>query len=210
MSKYQIGLTGGIGSGKSSVAGFLRQLGVPVIDADCISRAATAADGIAVSAIEQAFGTSVITPERALDRAAMRDLVFKDRQAKQRLESIVHPIVRAQMYEQAQQAQGAYIVFDIPLLIENLSQYRDILNRICVVDCEEQTQIQRVSERSGLSVEMVQQIMRNQASREQRLQYADDVIFDGAQVDFSELQEQCYQQHLVWLNLARQHEGNKV
>lgn len=210
MNKYYIGLTGGIGSGKSSVAGFFQTWGATIIDADQISRDATAAGGLAIDSIEKAFGGQVITTERALDRAAMRELVFQDPQAKQNLESIIHPIVRAEMQRQALAAPGLYVVFDIPLLIEGLLRYQGFLNRICVVDCEEDTQIQRVTQRSGLSPEMVRQIMQNQASRAQRLAHADDVIHNGAQTSLENLQHQCQQLHNQWLVLATQHEGQSV
>ena len=210
MNKYYIGLTGGIGSGKSSVAGFLQAWGATIIDADQISRDATAAGGLAIDAIEKAFGSQVITAERALDRAAMRELVFQDPAAKQALESIIHPLVRQEMQRQAMAAQGAYVVFDIPLLIEGLLRYQGFLNRICVVDCEEDTQIQRVTQRSGLSPEMVRQIMQNQASRAQRLAHADDVIHNGAQTTLENLQQQCQQLHNQWLALAAQQEGQSV
>lgn len=210
MNKFHIGLTGGIGSGKSSVAKFLQDWGATVIDADQISRDSTAAGGLAIEAIEQAFGPGVISPERALDRAAMRTLVFQDAQAKQRLEAIIHPIVKSEMHRQASCAQGCYIVFDIPLLIEGLLRYQGFLNRICVVDCEEQTQIQRVVERSAISAEMVQQIMLNQASRAERLAHADDVIHNGAQTSLADLQQQCQQLHQKWLGLAAEHKGHSV
>ena len=210
MNKYYIGLTGGIGSGKSSVAGFFQTWGATIIDADQISRDATAAGGLAIDSIEKAFGGQVITTERALDRAAMRELVFQDPQAKQNLEFIIHPIVRAEMQRQALAAQGLYVVFDIPLLIEGLLRYQGFLNRICVVDCEEDTQIQRVTQRSGLSPEMVRQIMQSQASRAQRLAHADDVIHNGAHTTLENLQHQCQQLHNQWLALAAQHEGQSV
>lgn len=210
VNKYHIGLTGGIGSGKSSVARFLASWGATIIDADQISRDSTAVGGLAIDAIEQAFGAQVISPERALDRVAMRELVFHDSQAKQRLEAIIHPIVRAEMERQAQQAQGSYIVFDIPLLIEGLLRYKGFLNRICVVDCEEETQIQRVVQRNGFSPEMVRQIMQTQASREQRLAHADDIVRNGIQTDLENLQQQCHVLHLKWLALAAQHEGHTV
>ena len=210
MNKYYIGLTGGIGSGKSSVAGFFQTWGATIIDADQISRDATAAGGLAIDSIEKAFGGQVITTERALDRAAMRELVFQDPQAKQNLEFIIHPIVRAEMQRQALAAQGLYVVFDIPLLIEGLLRYQGFLNRICVVDCEEDTQIQRVTQRSGLSPEMVRQIMQSQASRAQRLAHADDVIHNGAHTTLENLQHQCQQLHNQWLVLATQHEGQSV
>ncbi len=207
MTKFYIGLTGGIGSGKSSVSAFLQSWGATIVDADQISRDATAAGGLAIDEIEKVFGPHLITPERALDRAVMRDLVFQDKQAKQRLEAIIHPLVRQEMQRQASEAQGSYVVFDIPLLIEGLLRYKGFLNRICVVDCEEETQIQRVGQRSGLSPETVRQIMQNQATRAQRLEHADDVIHNGAQISLENLQQQCQQLHSKWLELAAQHEG---
>jgi dephospho-CoA kinase len=175
-----------MGSGKSTVATMLAKLGATVIDADAISRATTAANGLAIDALERAFGAGLLTPERALDREKMRTLVFSDPQAKRLLEEIVHPLVGQDILRKAEafQAAGAHcIVFDIPLLVES-QHWRQTLDRILVIDCTPQTQISRVIARSGLDSDGVKKIMASQASRTQRLKAADCVICnDGMAMD---------------------------
>ncbi|MEI6804457.1 MAG: dephospho-CoA kinase [Burkholderiales bacterium] len=191
MAALRLGLTGGIGSGKSTVAQMLAHLGATLIDADAISRAATAANGVAIDALEAAFGSAFITPERALDRDQMRALVFADASAKARLESIVHPLVGQEIARQAEHAQRAgshCIVFDIPLLVES-RHWRASLQRVLVVDCSVQTQVERVTLRSGLDSAAVRRIVDAQVSRAQRLQAADYVLFnDGIALDMLERQ----------------------
>lgn len=180
------GLTGGIGSGKSTVAGMLAHRGAVVIDADAISRATTAPGGAAMAPLEAAFGPALLTPEGALDRDQMRTLIYTDPSAKARLESIVHPLVGQAIALQAQQAQAAgaaCLVFDIPLLVES-RHWRKTLDRILVIDCTEATQITRVTARNGLHEAEVRKILAAQASRTQRLAAADMVVFnDGITMD---------------------------
>lgn len=174
----RLGLTGGIGSGKSTVAAMLAEHDAAVIDADAISRETTAAHGSAISAIRQAFGDRFITAEGALDRERMRALAFSDPTARRRLEQIVHPLVGLETRRQAEAATTAgrrCIVFDIPLLVES-AHWRTSLDRVLVVDCSPETQIQRVMQRSGLRREEVNDILANQAGRLQRLRAADHVI----------------------------------
>ena len=203
MRHFQIGLTGGIGSGKSTVTKLLESLGATIIDADAISRASTASGGAAIAPIAQAFGEDMIDASGALDRAKMRSLVFKEADARHRLEAIVHPIVQEQMRLQAEQATGVYVVYDIPLLIESIAHYRPKLNRICVVDCDEATQISRVQSRDQLTVDEIKRIIASQASRELRLHHADDVIHNGAGVDVAKLQQQVQEKHEFWLELSK-------
>ncbi len=174
----RLGLTGGIGSGKSTVAGLLARHGAAVIDADAISRQTTAAGGAAIAAIQQAFGSGLITAEGALDRERMRALAFSDATARQGLEQIVHPLVGQETQRQAEAAARAgarCIVFDIPLLVES-KRWRAQLDRVLVVDCRPETQIARVMQRSQLPRPEVERIMAQQAGRLQRLQAADHVI----------------------------------
>lgn len=174
----RLGLTGGIGSGKSTVAGWLAERGAALIDADAISRQTTAAGGAAIDAIRLAFGPEFITAEGALDRERMRTLAFSDPTARQRLEQIVHPLVGAETRRQAQQSIEAghhCIVFDIPLLVES-AHWRTRLDQVLVMDCRPETQIARVMRRNGLSRTEVENILAHQASRRQRLQAADLVI----------------------------------
>ncbi|NLP32812.1 Dephospho-CoA kinase [Oligella ureolytica] len=202
MKQFKIGLTGGIGSGKSTVTKLLEKLGIVIIDADKISRASTASGGEAIEAIRVAFGDAMIDDTGALDRAKMRELVFQEADARQRLEAIVHPIIQAHMRIQAEQATSAYVVYDIPLLIESVERYRPQFKRICVVDCDEETQISRVQSRSQLTVDEIRRIIASQASRADRLVHADDVIHNGVGVDLAELQRQVHQMHECWLELS--------
>jgi dephospho-CoA kinase len=178
---HHIGLTGGIGSGKSTVAGLLAERGAAVIDADAISKSLTAPGGRALAAIAQYFGAQMITPQGAMDRTSMRNRVFTDPQAKRQLESIIHPLVGQVTQEQTQQAieRGAScLVFDVPLLVESGHRWRQKVQHVLVVDCEEATQIERVMQRSGLSQAEVQRIIAQQATRSQRLACADSVIYN--------------------------------
>ena len=187
----RLGLTGGIGSGKSTVAQMLASLGAAIIDADVNARAVTAPGGSAIPAIAAEFGAAFITPEGAMDRDAMRALAYADGSAKKRLETIIHPLVGREAARQAQaaiQAGHRCIVFDIPLLVES-GRWRQQVDRILVVDCTPPTQISRVVARSGLTQDAVAKIIAAQASREQRLAAADIVIFnDGLSLEGLEAQ----------------------
>ncbi len=181
----RLGLTGGIGSGKSTVAQALVRLGAALIDADAIARSVTAPGGAAMPEIAQAFGPDFLTPEGALDRERMRAAVFSDATARARLEAIVHPLVSQATERQAEAASArhAVLVFDVPLLVES-GRWRARLDRVLVVDCPPDTQVQRVVARSGLAPEAVRQIIAAQASRAQRLAAADAVLFnDGLSLD---------------------------
>jgi dephospho-CoA kinase len=174
----RIGLTGGIGSGKSTVLAMLAQLGAATIDADAISRGTTAAGGAAIAEIARVFGAHFITAEGALHRERMREHTFADPQARKQLEAIIHPLVSAQSAREVEAAlaSGAKcIVFDIPLLVES-GRWRRQVDRVVVVDCSVQTQIARVVQRSGLTEDAVRAIIAAQATREQRLAAADTVI----------------------------------
>lgn len=176
----RIGLTGGIGSGKSTVAQMLLKRGTALVDADAIARLVTAPGGAALEAIGQQFGAHFLTDEGALDRDQMRALVFNDPHAKRALEAIIHPLVAQETERQAHAAFAAgrhTVVFDVPLLVES-DRWRQRLDRVLVVDCRVETQIQRVMARSGLSQEAIQRIIDAQAKRPQRLAAADWVIFN--------------------------------
>lgn len=190
---YLLGLTGGIGSGKSTVTAMLAELGVAVVDADAISRATTAAGGSALVAIAVHFGQALIGPDGALDRAAMRARVFQDPAARQQLEAIIHPLVAREVDRQANQALAdgrALMVFDVPLLVEAGSRWRARVDRVWVVDCDTETQISRVQRRDQLQLAEIERIVRAQATRAQRLAAADGVIFNGATVTLAQLQQQ--------------------
>ena len=176
----RLGLTGGIGSGKSTVSGFFEQMGAIVIDADAISRATTASGGSAITALITTFGAGVLAADGSLDRALMRELIYSDPDAKAQLEAIVHPLVGQAISEQAHQAQisGARcVVFDIPLLVES-QHWRTKMDRVLVVDCTEETQVTRVMARNGLAKLDIEKILTTQASRKQRLDAADCVLFN--------------------------------
>jgi len=178
----RVGLTGGIGSGKSTVAQLLAACGATLIDADALSRAATAPGGQAMDAIAAAFGADLLTPEGALDRDRMRQLVFADPTARQRLEAIVHPVVGEAIRAQSRAAARAgsrCLVLDIPLLVES-PRWRPVLDRVLVVDCSEATQKARVASReagrTGWTPDATEKIMASQASRAERLAAADICI----------------------------------
>jgi dephospho-CoA kinase len=174
----RIGLTGGMGSGKSTVARLLGERGACIVDTDAISRELTQTGGAAMPAIVARFGPGFATPEGALDRAAMRALAFREPDARRALEAILHPLIGAQTEAQAAlAAPGQMIVFDVPLLVES-GRWRAKVQRVLVVDCEEETQIQRVMTRSGLSRDAVKAVMAQQASRAQRRAAADVVIYN--------------------------------
>ncbi|MFO1335649.1 MAG: dephospho-CoA kinase [Piscinibacter sp.] len=173
----RIGLTGGIGSGKSTVAAALAALGASVIDTDAIARSLTLPGGGAIAAIAEQFGAGFIDASGALDRARMRELAFADSAARQRLEAILHPLIRAETARQAEAAQGTAIVFDVPLLIES-GRWREQVDRVLVVDCREATQVERVMARSGWTRDAVQAVLAQQASRRSRRAGADAVIYN--------------------------------
>lgn len=196
---YIVGLTGGIGSGKSAAATVLEELGATVIDTDAIAHELTAPGGAAIAPIRSAFGAGFISAEGALDRARMRELVFADASKKRLLESILHPMIRVRTDELARSARGAYVVLMVPLLIES-GDYRQRCQRILVVDCPEAQQVARVMARSGLSAEAVRAIMANQVPRPARLAAADDVIDNSG--DLAHLRRQATQLHARYLQLA--------
>lgn len=172
---FVVGLTGGIGSGKSTVAERFAELGVPVIDTDVIARDLTAADSEAVAAIRDAFGEAVIREDGSLDRAHLRRRVFADPAARRTLEAILHPRIRQAVVQALAELHAPYALIVIPLLVET-GAYAGILNRVLVVDCPEDTQIARVMARNDLSRAEVEAILAAQAGRAERLTAADDVI----------------------------------
>jgi dephospho-CoA kinase len=187
----RLGLTGGIGSGKSTVADIFATLGAVVIDADGISRSLTAPHGAAIETIKQQFGEDMISADGSLNRDRMRDLVFIDVVAKKCLEAIIHPLIKLEMQrqDQAAVASGAkLIVYDIPLLVES-KNWRPTLDKILVIDCLEQTQINRVILRNKLKTADVKKIISSQASRKMRNSAADIVIFNDS-ITVEQLREQ--------------------
>lgn len=194
--RWRIGLTGGIGSGKSTVAAMLAQCGAAVVDADAIARALTLAGGAAMPAIAQAFGPGLVQADGAMNRQAMRALAFGDPAARLQLEAIVHPLVGQETARRANEAWAAgapCVVFDVPLLVES-GRWRSQVDAVLVVDCSVATQIARVIERSAWSREAVEKVIAQQASRAQRLAAADVSLYNEG-MDLPALQAQVRQ---VW------------
>jgi dephospho-CoA kinase len=195
-SVRRVGLTGGIGSGKSTVAALLAEHGAEVIDTDALSRGLTLPGGAAIEPLRQAFGDEAIAPDGAMDRARMRARVFADPAERKRLEAILHPLIREQSEARAAASTAAVLVFDVPLLVES-GAWADRVDRVLVVDCSPATQIERVMARSGWTREAVEAAIASQATREQRLAVADDVILnDGIGLD--ELRQQVDRLWIDW------------
>jgi dephospho-CoA kinase len=173
--RFSVGLTGGIGSGKSTVADMFAARGAALIDTDLIAHQLTAAGGAAMPAIKAQFGPAFLTAEGAMDRARMRACVFGEPGARARLEAVLHPLIRIETERAAGEARGAYLMFVVPLLVESTG-WRDRVSRVLVVDCPEDLQMRRVMMRNGLVADQVRAMMAAQASRAERLAAADDVI----------------------------------
>jgi dephospho-CoA kinase len=193
---FCVGLTGGIGCGKSSAAQLFQALGAGVVDVDDISHALTKPAGAGIPEIIRQFGPDFVKADGSLDRARMRELVFKDPQAKNRLEAILHPLIGTQAREQVAHARQPYVVLVVPLLLER-GTYQDLVQRIAVVDCSEQTQIERTMRRSNLHESAVRAIMAAQISRADRLAKADDVLNnDGSEETLRQQVEALHQRYL--------------
>ena len=196
---FIVGLTGGIGSGKSAAATLFEEFGAAVVDTDAIAHELTAPGGTAIAPIRAAFGDEVVAPNGALDRAAMRRKVFTDAQAKGRLEAILHPMIRAEADRRSAAARAPYVVLVVPLLVES-GGYRSSVQRVAVVDCPEAVQVARVMSRSGLSAGEARAIMAAQVGREARLAVADDVIDNGGEL--AALRPQIEALHRRYLEMA--------
>lgn len=194
-----IGLTGGIGSGKSTVTELFANLAVPVIDTDIVSRDVVLPGSPAMKEIGIAFGKQYIQADGRLNRDAMRQLVFSDAKAREKLESILHPRIRKLVWIWVEQQQSPYCIVVVPLLFEK--GWSDYFDRILVVDAEEEIQIERTMRRDHLSREEVEAIMHSQIPRQQRLESADDIIENH--MNASELQQQVQRLHQNYLNLAK-------
>jgi dephospho-CoA kinase len=194
----RVGLTGGIGSGKSTVARLLASLGAHVVDTDAISRSLTATGGAALPMVAAAFGAHMIDVDGALNRQRMRELVFTDASARQRLEAILHPLIGEQTRLAATLAQpGQTVVFDVPLLTES-GRWRQQVQRVLVVDCDEATQERRVTARSGWPAAQVREVMAQQATRAQRRAVADAVILNDQDTSMARLEAAVRQLWREW------------
>lgn len=195
---FAVGLTGGIGSGKSTVADMFAARGATIVDTDLIAHSMTAPQGPAMPAIVAEFGPAFADACGAMDRARMRELVFSDAGAKARLEAILHPRIRDAALAAGAAATGAYVIYAVPLLIES-GTWRARVTRVLAVDCEEQVQIARVMARNNLPEAQVRAIMAAQVSRAQRLAAADDVIVNNAGI--AELEAQVERLHALYLQI---------
>jgi dephospho-CoA kinase len=197
---FLVGLTGGIGIGKSTVAEFFARRGAALVDTDAIAHALTGPQGAAMATIQHAFGDRVVQADGALDRASMRNLVFSDRSAKAKLEAILHPLIRQQSEALCTAATDApYVLLVVPLLVES-GGYRERADRILVVDCAEEVQVSRVMARSGLTADAVKAIMATQACRRDRCSAADDLVLNDGGLEA--LLPQVEALHLRYLQLA--------
>jgi len=201
LKPYTVGLTGGIGSGKSAVAGWFAKLGVTVVDTDEIAHELTRPGGEAIATIRTAFGAEAIASDGSLDRARMRRVAFGDAQARRRLEAILHPLIRAEGDRRVERARSPYAILVIPLLVES-GVDRSRIARVLVVDCPETLQTERVMRRSGLPETEVRAIIASQATRGQRLAAADDVIDNGGAIEA--LEGQVSRLNEKYLTLASQ------
>jgi dephospho-CoA kinase len=180
---FSVGLTGGIGSGKSTVADLFAARGVPIVDTDVIAHRVTAPHGVAMAAIREQFGPEFVAPDGSMDRARMRALVFGDEAARKRLEAITHPLIRSETERESRAATGPYVIIVVPLLVESGS-WKTRVRRVLDVDCSVETQIERVMRRNGFTRDQVLAIIARQATREARLAAADDVVVnDGATLE---------------------------
>jgi dephospho-CoA kinase len=201
VSDFVVGLTGGIGSGKSAAANCFAVQGITVVDTDAIAHELAAAGGAAMPALLAEFGPEVASPDGALDRARMRRLVFADPAARGRLEAILHPLIRELSRVRCRDAVSPYVILAVPLLVES-GAYRDRCQRIVVVDCPESLQISRVMARNALPEAEVRAIMAAQVSRAERLAVADDILSNDG--DLHHLETQVADLHLKYLRLSSQ------
>lgn len=194
-----IGLTGGIGSGKTCATKYFAELGIDIIDTDEIARTLTQPNGVAIASIRKIFGATFITVDGALDRSKMRELVFSDNATREKLETILHPLIFEEVACRIKQAKSSYIIIVIPLLFET-DDYHKMIQRILVIDCDEQKQITRTMARNKLGEQEVRAIMATQVSRQERIQKADDIILNNDDLDY--LHQQVVNHHQKYLVLS--------
>ncbi len=200
MKPFVVGLTGGIGSGKSAAADEFARLGATVVDTDAIAHELTAPGGAAIEPLRRLFGDAYVAASGAMDRSKMRSLAFSDPGARAKLEGLLHPLIRAESERRIRAASGPYVIHVVPLLIESPG-YRERVDRVLVVDCPEALQIERVQQRSGLGRETAEAIQRAQVPRATRAAAADDLIDNSGSLDA--LHKQVVALHARYLNLAR-------
>ena len=189
----KIGLTGGIASGKTTVSDYFKRIGISVIDADVISHEVTKPNGSAFEEIISSFGSNILDDNGLIDRKKMRSIIFDDASKKKILEGIIHPKVREEMFNLVSKSNDHYLIVSVPLLIE--TGMNKMMNRTLVVDCSEETQIQRLIERDKITLDEAQSILRNQIDRSTRQRAADDLIVNEKNVSFNELEEEVLELH---------------
>ena len=200
MSKsIKIGLTGGIASGKTTVSNFFKQFGIEVIDADVISHQVTKPDGTAFQEIISSFGSSVLDENGLIDRKKMRKIIFDDVSKKEMLERIIHPKVREEMFNLASQSNDHYLIVSVPLLVE--TGMNEMMDRTLVVDCSEETQIERLMHRDKITLGEAKSILRNQTNRSTRLKASDDLIVNEKNVTLNELEKEVLELNKLYSKL---------
>jgi dephospho-CoA kinase len=197
---FVVGVTGGIGSGKTAATNAFAALGIDIVDADIVAREVVEPGMPALEKIAEHFGESFLQPDRSLDRAALRQIVFKDLSEKVWLEQLLHPLIAQEIQKQLQQAKSRYVIFVSPLLAETAQ--KQFCDRILVIDVSQEIQLQRTMQRDNNNAEQVQRIIAAQVDRKQRLQHADDVIENAGTLE--QLQQRIGEMHKVYLNLAEQ------
>ncbi|HHE9428790.1 dephospho-CoA kinase [Haemophilus sp. HN_Hi03] len=199
---YIVGLTGGIGSGKTTIANLFADLGVPLVDADVVAREVVEKDSPLLSKIVEYFGTQILTDQGELNRAALREIVFHHDEEKQWLNNLLHPAIRERMKQQLSEQTAPYTLFVVPLLIEN--KLTALCDRILVVDVSPQTQLARSAQRDNNNFEQIQRIMNSQVSQQARLKWADDVINNDAELaqNLPHLQQKVLELHQFYLQQA--------
>lgn len=201
---YIVGLTGGIGSGKSTVANLFAELGVPVVDADIVARQVVEKGSPLLTQITAHFGTQVLTETGELNRAVLRNLIFHNETEKNWLNALLHPAIREEMLAQLERQTAPYVLFVVPLLIEN--KLNTLCDRVLVIDVKPETQLTRASQRDKNNIQLIQQIMNAQVSRDTRLQYADDIINNDDELaeKGNVLRQNVLKLHRTYLRLAKE------
>ena len=205
---YIVGLTGGIGSGKSTACALFAELGVEIVDADHVSRSVVAPGSPALQQLREQFGDAVVTRDGSLDRAWLRSRIFSDAAVRQQVEALLHPLIRSAMLEQIQRSRSAWLILAAPLLLENNAY--DFVDRVLVIDADEAIQVARTSKRDHASEDEVRRIMQVQLPRSERLARADDVISNNG--DTASLRRQVQEYSTLYQKLAdeRQHAINAL